>query len=139
MGLDGDSQNEDIQNQEERAVIPKSYKYVKGEITMKNKKLLTYFTEQILPILDEIEFNDTEHEEYIKAQETLEEPVQESVIEPVKPEPVKTEPVKPESVEEVISLEEPVQPESVGDGSQIVEEGVSGQVSQNLAGGTVSE
>lgn len=38
---------------------------------MKNKKLLKYFTEQILPILDEIEFNDTEHEEYIKAQETL--------------------------------------------------------------------
>ena len=30
---------------------------------MKNKKLLKYFTEQILPILDEIEFNDTEHEE----------------------------------------------------------------------------
>ena len=27
---------------------------------MKNKKLLKYFTEQILPILDEIEFNDTE-------------------------------------------------------------------------------
>ena len=38
---------------------------------MKNKKLLKYFTEQILPILDEIEFNDTEHAEYIKAQETL--------------------------------------------------------------------
>lgn len=38
---------------------------------MKNKKLLKYFTEQILPILDEIEFNDKEHEEYIKAQETL--------------------------------------------------------------------
>mgnify|MGYP003478464736 CR=1 FL=1 len=52
---------------------------------MKNKKLLKYFTEKILPILDEIEFNDTEHEadfndfnvyyteheEYIKAQETL--------------------------------------------------------------------
>lgn len=38
---------------------------------MKNKKLLKYFTEQILPILVEIEFNDTEHEEYIKAQETL--------------------------------------------------------------------
>ena len=31
-------------------------------MTMKNKKLLKYFTEQILPILDEIEFNDTEHE-----------------------------------------------------------------------------
>lgn len=31
---------------------------VKGEITMKNKKLLKYFTEQILPILDKIEFND---------------------------------------------------------------------------------
>ena len=30
-------------------------------MTMKNKKLLKYFTEQILPILDEIEFNDTEH------------------------------------------------------------------------------
>ena len=30
---------------------------------MKNKKLLKYFTEQILPVLDEIEFNDTEHEE----------------------------------------------------------------------------
>ena len=29
---------------------------------MKNKKLLKYFTEQILPILDEIEFNDTEQE-----------------------------------------------------------------------------
>ena len=38
---------------------------------MKNKKLLKYFTEQILPILDEIEFNDTENEEYIKAQKTL--------------------------------------------------------------------
>lgn len=38
------------------------FKYVKGEITMKNKKLLKYFTEKILPILDEIEFNDTEHE-----------------------------------------------------------------------------
>lgn len=34
---------------------------VKGEITMKNKKLLKYFTEKILPILDEIEFNDKEH------------------------------------------------------------------------------
>ena len=31
-------------------------------MTMKNKKLLKYFTEQILPTLDEIEFNDTEHE-----------------------------------------------------------------------------
>ena len=31
-------------------------------MTMKNKKLLKYFTEQILPILDEIEFNDTEQE-----------------------------------------------------------------------------
>ena len=31
-------------------------------MTMKNKKLLKYFTEQILPILDEIEFNDTERE-----------------------------------------------------------------------------
>ena len=31
-------------------------------MTMKNKKLLKYFTEQISPILDEIEFNDTEHE-----------------------------------------------------------------------------
>ena len=31
-------------------------------MSMKNKKLLKYFTEQILPILDEIEFNDTEHE-----------------------------------------------------------------------------
>ena len=30
-------------------------------MTVKNKKLLKYFTEQILPILDEIEFNDTEH------------------------------------------------------------------------------
>ena len=30
-------------------------------MTMKNKKLLKYFTEQILPTLDEIEFNDTEH------------------------------------------------------------------------------
>ena len=29
---------------------------------MKNKKLLKYFTEKILPILDEIEFNDTEQE-----------------------------------------------------------------------------
>ena len=38
---------------------------------MGNEKLLKYFTEQILPILDEIEFNDTEHEEYIEAQETL--------------------------------------------------------------------
>ena len=38
---------------------------------MKNKKLLKYFTEQILPILDEIEFNDTEYEEHIKAQKTL--------------------------------------------------------------------
>ena len=38
---------------------------------MKNKKLLKYFTDQILPILDEIDFNDTNHEEYIKAQETL--------------------------------------------------------------------
>jgi hypothetical protein len=27
---------------------------------MKNKKLLKYFTEQILPILDEIEFNENE-------------------------------------------------------------------------------
>ena len=31
-------------------------------MTMKNKKLLKHFTEQILPILDEIEFNDTEQE-----------------------------------------------------------------------------
>ena len=31
-------------------------------MTMKNKKLLKYFTEQILPILDEIEFDDTEQE-----------------------------------------------------------------------------
>ena len=31
-------------------------------VAMKNKKLLKYFTEQILPILDEIEFNDTEQE-----------------------------------------------------------------------------
>ena len=31
-------------------------------VTMKNKKLLKHFTEQILPILDEIEFNDTEQE-----------------------------------------------------------------------------
>ena len=31
-------------------------------MTMKNKKLLKYFTEQILPILDEIEFNDAEQE-----------------------------------------------------------------------------
>ena len=31
-------------------------------MTMKNKKLLKYFTEQILPILDEVEFNDTEQE-----------------------------------------------------------------------------
>ena len=31
-------------------------------MTMKNKKLLKYFTEQISPILDEIEFNDTERE-----------------------------------------------------------------------------
>ena len=31
-------------------------------MTMKNKKLLKYFTEQILQTLDEIEFNDTEHE-----------------------------------------------------------------------------
>lgn len=38
---------------------------------MKNKKLLKYFTEQILPILDEIEFNDTDYEEYIKEQEKL--------------------------------------------------------------------
>ncbi|MGC3749179.1 hypothetical protein ACPTKN_14195 [Enterococcus faecalis] len=38
---------------------------------MKNEKLLKYFTEQILPVLDEIEFTNTEHEEYIKAQETL--------------------------------------------------------------------
>ena len=30
-------------------------------MTVKNKKLLKYFTEQILPILGEIEFNDTEH------------------------------------------------------------------------------
>ena len=34
---------------------------LKGEITMKNKKLLKYFTEKILPILDKIEFNDKEH------------------------------------------------------------------------------
>ena len=31
-------------------------------MTVKNKKLLKYFTEQILPILGEIEFNDTEQE-----------------------------------------------------------------------------
>ena len=31
-------------------------------VTVKNKKLSKYFTEKILPILDEIEFNDTEHE-----------------------------------------------------------------------------
>ena len=31
-------------------------------MTMKNKKLLKYFTEQILPTLDEIEFNDAERE-----------------------------------------------------------------------------
>lgn len=31
-------------------------------MTMKNKKLSKYFTEKILPILDEIEFNDTEQE-----------------------------------------------------------------------------
>ena len=31
-------------------------------MTMKNKKLLKHFTEQILPILDEVEFNDTEQE-----------------------------------------------------------------------------
>ena len=30
-------------------------------MTMKNKKLLKYFTEQILPILDEIEFNEMEN------------------------------------------------------------------------------
>ena len=37
-------------------------------MTMKNKKLLKYFTEQILPILDEIEFNDTEQESITTAQ-----------------------------------------------------------------------
>ena len=31
-------------------------------MTVKNKKLLKYFTEQILPILGEVEFNDTEQE-----------------------------------------------------------------------------
>mgnify|MGYP006990425240 CR=1 FL=1 len=40
---------------------------------MKNKKLLKYFTEQILPILDEIEFNDTEQEsEGMTTDQTLE-------------------------------------------------------------------
>lgn len=38
---------------------------------MKNKKLLQYFTDQILPILDEIEFSDEKQKEYIQAQETL--------------------------------------------------------------------
>ena len=42
-------------------------------MTMKNKKLLKYFTEQILPILDEIEFNDTEQEsEGMTTDQTLE-------------------------------------------------------------------
>ena len=31
-------------------------------MTVKNKKLLKYFTEQVLPILGEIEFNDVEQE-----------------------------------------------------------------------------
>lgn len=38
---------------------------------MKNKKLLQYFTDQILPILDEIEFSDEKQKEFIQAQETL--------------------------------------------------------------------
>lgn len=91
----------------------------------------------------------------VKEIQQVEESVQESVIEPVKPEPVKPEPVKPEPVkpepvkpepvkpepvEEVISLEEePVQPESLEYGTQVVEEGVSEQVSQSLAEDTVSE
>ncbi|MDT2149741.1 MULTISPECIES: hypothetical protein [Enterococcus] len=38
---------------------------------MKNKKLLQYFTDQILPILEEIEFSDEKQKEFIQAQETL--------------------------------------------------------------------
>ncbi|WP_430617353.1 hypothetical protein IGI86_002613 [Enterococcus sp. AZ188] len=38
---------------------------------MKNKKLLQYFTDQILPILNEIEFSDEKQKEFIQAQETL--------------------------------------------------------------------
>ena len=40
--------------------MTKQISWESESVTMKNKKLLKYFTEQILPILDEIEFNDTE-------------------------------------------------------------------------------
>ena len=42
--------------------MTKQISWESESVTMKNKKLLKYFTEQILPILDEIEFNDTEQE-----------------------------------------------------------------------------
>ena len=42
--------------------MTKQISWESESVTMKNKKLLKYFTEQILPILDEVEFNDTEQE-----------------------------------------------------------------------------
>ena len=53
--------------------MTKQISWESESVTMKNKKLLKYFTEQILPILDEIEFNDTEQEsEGMTTDQTLE-------------------------------------------------------------------